>query len=271
MGALQASAVSAVLLNFPTRTRLAHLINGVKLDTLGLLSALLVPRMDWNLPKRHWLFVFLVIGFGHGPVALWASAITPLPTTHSAPRGSMMVPSFSEASKDNWDQFGDSQIFNMSYCTINRIPQTPSSFVTNCPAPYRQNALINTARGATAPDIYPRNHSKLDNPVWVYQGRSYGAGSSVGLSSPKDIPTDLQLSNYSFEEIGYHASVQCHHISHPTNLTLEYQTSSGPVGIFWLFGTLPNMERTSQFPILSWCGYMTREVCVQPEKGAIFT
>ena len=52
MGTLQASAVLAILFNLPTRTRLAHPTNGVKFDTLGLLSALSVPRMDWNLPRK---------------------------------------------------------------------------------------------------------------------------------------------------------------------------------------------------------------------------
>lgn len=53
MGTLQASAVLAILFNFPTRMRLAHPTIGVKFDTLGLLSALSVPRMDWNLPKKN--------------------------------------------------------------------------------------------------------------------------------------------------------------------------------------------------------------------------
>lgn len=270
MGALQASAVLAILFNFPTRTRLAHPTKAVKLDTLGLLSALSVPRMDWNLPKNHWLFVFIAIGVGHGPAALWASAITPLPTTHSVTRGSMMVPSFPEASEDHWDQFGQNRTFNITTCTVKRMPQT-ASFVTNCPIPYRQNALINTAREATAPDINPRNHSKLDNPVWIYQGRSYGAGSSVGISPPQDIPADLQLNNYSFEEIGYYASVQCHHISQPINLTLEYMMNQGSLGVFRLQGTLPKFKNSAHDPVIAWCGKRPgKDICDDPKGATMF-
>ena len=269
MGALQASAVLAILFNFPTRTRLAHLPDGVKLDTLGLLSALSVPRMDWNLPKKHWLLVFLSIGFSHGPAALWASAITPLPMAHSANRGSIMVPSFPEASKDAWSQFGLNQTFNMTSCMVKRTIGVPS-FVTNCPIPYRQNALINAARDATAPDGKLRTHSKLDNPQWVYQGRSYGAGSSVGLIPPSEIPADLKLSGYSFEEISYSASVYCEHISH-TNLTLKYKLNQESLGVFRLQGTLPNMEKPAHDPIIAWCDESpVGDVCEDPEGAPIF-
>ena len=269
IGALQASAVFTILFNFPTRTRLAHPTNGVKFDTLGLLSALSVPRMDWYLPKKHWLPVFLAIGFGHGPAALWASAITPLPTTHSATCGSIKVPSFPEASEDVWGQFGQNQNFNISNCMVERIRQTPS-FVTNCPIPYHQNALINTAREATAPDGTSRNHSKLDNPTWVYQGRSYGAGSSVGLMSPSEIPADLQLSHYTFEEIGYNASVQCNHII-STNLTIKYKINQSSLGVFRLEGNLPNMTKPAHDPIIAWCNESpNEEFCEDPEEATMF-
>ena len=266
MGALQVSAVFAILFNFPTRTRLAHPTSGVRLDTLGLLSALSVPCMDWNLPKNHWLFVFIAIGFSHGPAALWASAITPLPTTHSAARGRIMVPSFSEASKDHWDQFGQSQKFNIANCAIQS--QLPS-FVTNCPIPYRRNALINTAREATTPNkSEPRSHSKLDSPAWIYQGRSYGAGSSVGLKRVGHMPKNLQLNSYSFEEIGYNTSVQCHYDSHPNNLTFIYHINQEDIGVFRLQGTLPGMTKPAHDPIMAWCDKSSHKKDCEDPKGA---
>ena len=266
MGALQVSAVLAILFNFPTRTRLAHPTSGVKLDTLSLLNALSVLCMDWNLPKNHWLFVFIAIGFGHGPAALWASAITPLPTTHSAARGSIVVPSFSEASKDHWDQFGQSQKFNITNCAVqSQIP----SFVTNCPIPYRRNALINTAREATAPNkSEPRSHSKLDSPAWIYRGRSHGAGSSVGLKRLGNIPENLQLNSYSFEEIGYNARVQCHYDSQPNNLTFEYHINQEDIGVFRLQGTLPGMNKAAHDPIMAWCDRLTHKRNCENPKGA---
>ena len=266
MGALQASAILAILFNFPTRTRLAHPTSGVRLDTLGLLSALSVPRMDWNLPKNHWLFVFIAIGVGHGPAALWASAITPLPTTHSATRGSMMVPSFSEASKYHWDQFGKDKSFNIAHCVVQS--QTPS-FVTNCPIPYHQNALINTAREATAPNkSEPRSHSKLDSPAWTYHGRSYGAGSSVGLKRIGKIPEDSQLNSYSFKEIGYKTSAQCHYGSHPNELEVEYQINQENVGVFRLKGTLPGIDKPAYDPIIAWCDRLSDQKKCEDPKGA---
>ena len=267
MGTLQASAVVTILFNFPTRTRLAHPTNGVKFDTLGLLSALSVPRMDWNLPKKHWLPVFLAIGFGHGLAALWASAITPLPTTLSAIRGSIRVPIFPEALEDVWGQFGQNQTFNISSCTTIR---RTSSFVTNCPIPYHQNALINTAREATAPGGTSRDHSKLDNSTWVYQGRSYGAGSSVGLMSPSGLPAHFQLSNYSFEEIGYNANVQCNRNS-STNLKIYYQFNQDQLGIFRLGGALPNITKWADDPMIAWCDTSPgKELCEDPDGATMF-
>ena len=100
LGTLQASAVIAILFNFPTRTRLARSSQGVKLDTLGLLTALSVPRMDWSLPKKNWLLLLLAVVLGHGPAALWASAITPLPTTSTVTGGTILIPSLFEASEN---------------------------------------------------------------------------------------------------------------------------------------------------------------------------
>ena len=178
-------------------------------------------------------------------------------------------PSFPEASEDVWGQFGQNQTFNISSCMVKRIRQTPS-FVTNCPIPYHQNALINTAREAMAPDGISRDHSKLDNPTWVYQGRSYGAGSSVGLMSPSEIPADLQLSKYSFEEIGYNASVQCNHIISP-NLTIEYYINQGSLGVFRLEGTLPNMTEQAHDPIIAWCDKSPHKaVCEDPGGATMF-
>ena len=274
MGALQVSAVLAILFNFPTRTRLAHPTSGVRLDTLGLMSALSVPRMDWNLPKSRWLFVFIAIGFAHGPAALWASAITPLPTKSSLTRGSMMVPGFSEASNDLWDQFTSAHYFSMKNCSVQ---SQPPSFVTNCPIPYRQNALLNTAREATASNISePRSHSKLDSPAWTYYGRSYGTGSSVGLklngtNTTGDIPENFQLDTYSFEETGYNASVQCYYDTQPNNLMFKYGTKQDDVGLFRLQGTLPGMNETVFDPVIAGCGTLThKKNCENPNRATMF-
>ena len=180
-----------------------------------------------------------------------------------------MVPSYPEALEYIWSQFGENQTFDISSCMVQRIGVKPF-FVTNCPIPYYQNALMNTAREATAPAGTLQDHSKLDNPKWVYQGRSYGVGSSIGLMSPSDIPADLQLSNYSFEEIGYNAGVQCNHIK-STNLTIEYQINQESLGVFLLEGTLPNMAKPVYDPVIAWCDESPHKaVCEDPEAATLF-
>lgn len=281
MGTLQASAVIAILFNFPTRTRLARPTESVKLDTLGLVSALSTPRMDWNLPKKNWLLLLMVIVLGHGPAALWASAITPLTIPHTVTGGSILIPSFPEASKDQWGQdLGQSGKFSLENCLIQR---QSSSFITNCPIPYHQNALLNAAQEATTADGSPRNHSKLDTPTWTYQGRSYGVGSSIGFtSSISEFSEDLQLSEYSFEEAGYNASVYCNRISPlDDNLKLTYKSNQASLGIFRLTGTLPNMTKPAYDPVIAWCDPVCkksgkgekhcRDQCDHPDRATMFT
>ena len=268
MGTLQASAVLAILCNFPARTRLAQSSKAIKLDTLGLMSALSVPRMDWNLPKTYWpLIVILAVGLGHGPAALWASAITPIPTTITQNRGSISVPRFSEASRHYWaQQFNHG--FRLEHCHTKKQPLS-SEYMSNCPLPYYQNALLNTARGATTPDGTPRIHPKLDNPKWAYHGRSYGVGSSVGLGSVIGIG-DSQPRDYSFAEEGYNASVHCN-FSSQDNLKLEYKVNQGSLGIFRLKGSLPDVAETASDPITAWCSHSPDKAkCEDPTEAAIF-
>ena len=157
MGTLQASAVLAILFNFPTRTRLAT--KDIKLDTLGLFNALSVPRTDCNLPKKNWLLVLLAVGLGHGPAALWASAVTPIQVSHTIDRGSILLPNFNEASGDVGPQTFEGGL------VLSRCRSNPTlGGVSNCPIPYFQNALLNTAREATTSNGAPRNRSKLDTP-----------------------------------------------------------------------------------------------------------
>lgn len=257
MGTLQASAVLAILFNFPARTRLAHPHKPIKLDTLGLLNALSVPRMDWSLPRKNWLLVCLAVGLGHGPAALWASAITPIPTTNVRARGSALLPSFTEASQDVWAHQLDNT-YGVNFC---QIQNTSSGYASNCPVPYYQNALLDSAREATTLNGAPRNHTKLDNPIWSYRGRSYGAGSSLGLASVSEIPVDFQLKEFSFEEYGYTASVNCNYTSEPYFLRFEYKQHQGSLGIFRLHGKLSDNPDKNDEPTIAWCHGNTKKAC----------
>ena len=261
MGTLQASAVLTVLFNFPTRIRLAT--KNVKLDTLGLSSALSVPRMDWSLPKKDWLLAFLAIGISHGPAALWASALTPIPTEHSLHRGSTLVPRFTGILESIWGNHTHGG-FDLKGC---HVQVYNDSHVTNCPVPYYQNALLNTAREATPPDDANRNHSKLDSPQWTYRGRSYGAGSSLGLGPISEIPENFQLTEYSFEENGYVVSAKCEHPSPHLDLKLESRVHQADLGVFRLRGSLPNMNGQARDPVINWC---RPKRCEHPDDVPMF-
>ena len=89
-----------------------------------------------------------------------------------------------------------------------------------------QNLVLDSASSATTYNGEPRNHSKNDNPLWSYLGRSYGVGSSQGIS---DIIRG-NLLGYNYTETGYLVDTHC-----------SYNNTSA----FSLYEVLPNFEMPS--------------------------
>ena len=111
-----------------------------------------------------------------------------------------------------------------------------------------QNLIISSANLASTLNGEPRLHSKNDNPSWSYIGRSYGAGSSLGLTEITDYIdrsygpgsslglTELtELTNhtshgevlgYIYNETGYMAQSNCRF-----NMTTQFYIGAEPISV----------------------------------------
>ncbi|KAL8792318.1 MAG: hypothetical protein Q9195_005109 [Heterodermia aff. obscurata] len=72
-----------------------------------------------------------------------------------------------------------------------------------------EGLIVNQAGSATSYRNASQLQKKLDNSVYLYKGRSYGVGSSVGLTD-QQMNSDLVL-GYRYLETGYVTTVSCIH------------------------------------------------------------
>lgn len=232
-----------------------HLSNhSMSLDTIGLFNALVVPRISWSLPLIGVVATMFTVILSNGPGALWAGALTPITELTHDRIGSIQVPQFTKYSANIWDSefvmISDNVWNFVDNCTDKRVGD--SSYISNCPVPSYQAQLLSSVRDASiGGERGPRNHSKLDTPSWLYQGRSYGVGSTPGLLPPQDIPPSYNLLQYSYIETGYAADVECVRNSSPA-LHFERREHIDNVDIWAIEGTLPNSIQYEFFPVMAW-------------------
>ena len=207
LGLFQVSSLCAVL-NLSMRYQIMH--GSVALQVLSFSVALSTARIDSYLPRRLLLLNLVFIAATFLPAALWAPAISPVTVLTSQGIENQLLPAFTEGTKAYWDsQFQlrgpGRQVFNINdRCSL---VNDKRGLVPSCPVPTLQGLLLLSASSATTLDGGPRNHSKLDNSNMEFVGRSFGAGSSVGISDER-IGDDRVL-YYNYTESGYVANVSC--------------------------------------------------------------
>ncbi|MCJ1389393.1 hypothetical protein MMC18_002250 [Xylographa bjoerkii] len=236
LGGLQTLTATSLL---EAATRVYLLERSAEIEDVHLWTTLLAPCIDTSF--RKWRLVAVVVFFliAQIPAALWAGALTPVFMTATLTTGSIQVPAYTTATEDIWNnefQVRGPKVFNVqTSCTkIN----SAGGYMASCPVPDMQA---------------PRDHSKNDNPDWIYRGRSYGVGSSQGLSSISSLPSGSRLEAYNYTEIGYIATVDCYH-----NSSSEYyfnpDNNATDVTVWHVDGYLPNSapENPEKYPVLSW-------------------
>jgi hypothetical protein len=188
-----------------------------------------------------------------GPGALWAGAITPITVQNMQRLGSIAVPQFTAATRAVWDS--EFELKDLKYvwnyvqnCTASRGEVT---YVSNCPVPNQQKALLESARSATAGRGAVQNYSKPDNPTWTYHGRSYGVGSAQGLREVEHVPEEYRLLGYTYNETGYEPNVACMRNA-SANLTVVRGGTVANVDIWNVEGQLPNSLTSEFYPVMSW-------------------
>lgn len=155
---------------------------------------------DWSLLSK---FLIPLVGFMAltiVPSALWAGAMSPI-STQVAEIRHVTLP---------------------GYANISQVCEYPSEFdsvkvMRNSKGTFAYNVgmalegdLLSSAATATTIDGTLRRHRKLDNSAFVYNGRSYGVGASVGLTDD-GIVTAENADFYIYQETGYDVRVNCIH------------------------------------------------------------
>ncbi|KZL84139.1 hypothetical protein CI238_02756 [Colletotrichum incanum] len=158
-----------------------------------------IPRIQWDL-KPSFLIPILVF-CSTGPIlsALWVGAMTPVGSTILVQEG-VIVPSFK----------------NMTL-----IKEYPSQILQSGPSITTKEGLFTYSVGvkllgslivsgasATTSDGSVRKHPKIDNTQYIYEGRSYGVGSSIGIGDAA-ISNKASATAYQYQEIGYTSNVEC--------------------------------------------------------------
>lgn len=258
---VQILSTTMSLLQMTTRTGILsasyrlHLSNhSMSLDTIGLFNALVVPRISWSLPTIGVAATIFTVILSNGLGALWAGALTPITELTRNRIGSIQMPQSTNYSADIWDSefvmISDNVWNFVDNCTDKRVGD--SSYNSNCPVPNYQAQLLSSVRDASiGGKMGLRNHSKVDTPSWLYPGRSYGVGSTPGLLPPQDIPPTYNLLQYSYNETGYTADVECVRNS-SSALHFQRRERIDNVDIWEIEGTLTNSIQYEIFPVMAW-------------------
>ncbi|KAK8082736.1 hypothetical protein PG996_001517 [Apiospora saccharicola] len=117
------------------------------------------------------------------------------------------VPAWSNATRDlwehNWYNYAEPQSGG-EYATLQTNLGTFSYAVHTT----RFGYFINDGSAASSLDGQPPYFAKADNTNYTYNGRSFGAGSSVGLND-SSITMAQHILSYSYNETAYHVEYQC--------------------------------------------------------------
>lgn len=160
--------------------------------------------------------------------ALWAGALTPVLTTSSS-ISSISIPSYSNSSLLT---AGLSFVDNGTFTQTTRL-----GTFTFIPEAHFPGFILNNAQQAFNPSTNVSVHRKLDASGYLYSTRSFGVGSSAGLT---DSFTD-SVKSYNFSENGLRARVNCIY-NESTQYRLEpmIAPSGWSLRVYTAFGLLPN-------------------------------
>lgn len=185
------------LINLTTRIRFTQ--SPVSLNVLGFWSALSTPTNNFCLP--FWMIVITVLFANLSAVisALWTGALTPADAIGTQP-SSLLIPDWSNISliKEYPAQIDKTGL---------SIRETKGYFSYSVGMALL-GSLLSSMNSASPINGGVRNHPKIDNTRYNYHGRSYGVGASAGLSDD-NIVAIPHARNYTFNEVGLDASVDC--------------------------------------------------------------
>ena len=229
------SYVLCTLVNFAARLQVFR--GFISADSLNLLAALSIPRIDWDLGSRRIAIAALFTLIGPLFGAVWAGVLTPLAAVFINQDGTIPLPVYNSSFNVSWSLQPGGQVY-LTNCTT--YYPTPSIAISQCPAVGLVTSLLSTAAHATSAQGVTRVYPKIEVPAWSYSNRSYGAGASQGLFSLTVDSNDTYRA-YSYDEPGYWSQVACVY-NETSNLTITSSNSGGdfPFALWLVEGSLPN-------------------------------
>ena len=189
------------LIKFSVRTSLVR--SSVSLSKLRFLNAFTTQQVNFDQSGTASLLLIMGAALFIMPHIIWIGAVTPVVASQIAlvERGTS-VPAYTPESADNWSD--NSRAFK-GQCR-DGFPDSETVF-NACPTATLTSLLLTSASQASnskSPDS-GLARSKHDHSQYVFLGRSYGVGASVGLQS-LSISTPLA---YNYTEPGYLTEVTC--------------------------------------------------------------
>ena len=188
--------------NFLTRRSLSS--HPLSLDFIDFLNGLAMSRVNWSLPLPYLPLLCIAELLALIPAALWAGALTPVyvPMTAKGPFW-IKVPTWSNATQDMWWRNWYDYVYQGG-TTL----QTELGIFSYAVHTSRYGYLLNDVSAASTLDGKHPTFTKSDNTNYTYSGRSYGAGSSVGLND-SSLTQEPHIVAYSYNETAYHVKYQC--------------------------------------------------------------
>ena len=195
-GVLQVSILCR-LFNYASRIYLAR--RPVPLRVLPFWSSINLASIRWSLSLTHLIPLLLFIFTCAIPAALWAGAISPVSTITTASI-TLDVPQYSKLSNvKEWPSEVNSSGPRL---------RNEKGLFTYSPGVQYAELLTQALSTATTLDGSARQHVKYDNSNFVYVGRSFGAGASVGLADSM-VQGDSLATSYRYQEDGYTTATSC--------------------------------------------------------------
>lgn len=223
------------IINYDTRALLS--VKPISLIYLRFWNAIISQQFTWDLPPLLLVPLSLWIIFAMVPSALWAGAITPV-TVIVLEEVPISLPSYANTT-----------LLTQDWSVRLQLPSVRNKrgiFAYNVGETFLGPLLQSASEGTTidgGTDMRP----KLDYTSFQYVNRSYGVGTSVGLTDDV-ILANPHAQNYWYLETGYNAAVQCIY-----NESTAYHLESAGESLVWeARGSLPDSRIVEHASYIGW-------------------
>ncbi|KAF2421164.1 hypothetical protein EJ08DRAFT_702143 [Tothia fuscella] len=196
LGLLQIEAVDQ-LFSLATQSHLTKV--PTSLGALQFWNGIRSRTMNWNLKPKLFVLLCVYLLLAAIPATIWTGALTPVVTSKNV-TSTTRIPQYVNMSllKEYPSEIGKS----------GPSLRNDKGFFTYSVGVQYAELLTQTLSTAISDEGSPRHHIKYDNSEFLYIGRSYGLGSSVGLIDDAFLGNSLAKS-YQYQERGYESQVSC--------------------------------------------------------------